>query len=102
MSENIYVPRPVVDMLLQLPQQKNKCVCVKFPHKGYEISLSMDSSHGPGDLFRSDIRVFLGDREVTTDIFPKSTCEDGSASTVYGDVDNLRAAFSKIDEIVAS
>jgi hypothetical protein len=62
----IYTPRCVIGML-EHPMFRtvtNKQVCTKINFRGFEISIAMDSSHGPGDLTRSDIRVFDQDRGV--------------------------------------
>ncbi len=100
MSGNIYTPRVCIDMLLGMPEQRNKSVCTKIPYKGYEISLSMDSSHGTGDLFRSDILVFdAGGDNVTRAIYPDVSYPDGTACTVHGDAVSLIEAFRRIDEL---
>lgn len=58
MNHYFYVPRGVVMLMRQREAPSNPCVCVKLPYRGYEISLSLDSSHGPGDLRRGDFRVY--------------------------------------------
>lgn len=56
----IYTPRVAIDMLLHpaMKAQQNPAACTKIEFKGYEISIAMDSSHGTGDLRRSDIRIY--------------------------------------------
>jgi hypothetical protein len=54
----IYTPGASIDMLYVLQQRKNTQVCTIIKYNGFEISISVDSSHGAGDLRRSDIRVY--------------------------------------------
>jgi hypothetical protein len=74
-----------------LPVSHNKCVCTKIPYKGFEISISMDSSHGDGDLFRSDIRVYDDKDKDVTHRFDES-------NFIYGTGEALRDIFLTIDE----
>jgi hypothetical protein len=86
----IYTPRVVIDMLTSplYGRQSNKMVCTKIDYKGLEISISMDSSHGNGDLARSDIRVY----DDITDRF----LEDDE-SMLYGDAETLLRIMKKIE-----
>lgn len=102
MRDNIYTPRVAIDTLLRMPTQHNKCVCTKIPYKGYEISISMDSSHGDGDLFRSDILVFDAEGDnVTRVVYPNINYPDGTACTVYANAENLIEGFRAIDGLTA-
>lgn len=93
---DIYVPRRVIDSITydhDRGQLINPNVCVKFDRKGYEISLAIDSSLGPGDLQRGEIRIYNGNQDVTNDfmnLFPES-------NLIYGSVDNLLACIAEID-----
>jgi hypothetical protein len=55
----IYTPR------LCFPKEEFPRTCTKILFMGYEISIAMDASCGPGDLSRADIRVYLDDVDVT-------------------------------------
>lgn len=96
----IYTPRCVVDMLEhpECRHQKNKQVCTKIEYKGYEISIAMDSSHGDGDLRRTDIRVFALPGAVPgADVSSIFLEED--ESMLYGNAETLIRVFKKIDEL---
>lgn len=97
-SENIFTPRVCVDMMLACPRTPNKSICTKIPYKGYQISIAMDSSHGDGDLFRSDILVYdeLG-ANVTRQVVP----ELSEGGIVYANADALKEIFAAIDELVS-
>lgn len=92
----IYTPRCVVDMLLHplARSTKNKAVCTKIDFKGFEISIAMDSSHGDGDLFRSDIRVFAdgGTKDVSSTFF------EDSETMLYGNAETLLRIMNKMNE----
>lgn len=64
----IYTPRVCTDMIEEQATwpSPHRSVCTKIDFKGYEISISMDSSHGPGDLCRTDIRIYQKDADVTS------------------------------------
>lgn len=67
-------------------------VCVRIPHKGYEISISCDDSAGCcNELVRSDIRVYKDDEDVTVEVM--------KSSVNYGDAQTLKRALRRIDEI---
>ncbi len=106
MKMYIYTPRPMIDVLYMDGVERrgiiNPCVCTKIPYKGFEISISMDSSFGPGDLNRSNILIFeepgsMSGRDVTYKFFPKELKEQGM---LYGDGNTLKAVFRRIDNYV--
>jgi hypothetical protein len=68
-------------------------VCIRIPHKGYEISISCDDSCGvlDRDLSRSDIRVFKDSKDVTLEVMKRET--------TYADAQSLKRALRNIDEI---
>jgi hypothetical protein len=72
----------------------------KIPYKGYEISIAMDDSCGTmKDWARSDIRVFVADRNNVN--FGKDVSEQfflGDSNMLYGDAETLLHIFKKIDE----
>jgi hypothetical protein len=91
----IYTPRVSIDMLTHPATAglKNKQVCTKIDFKGFEISIAMDSSHGPGDLFRSDIRVFDNNKgKEISDLFYV-----GDETMLYGDADTLLRVMKQIE-----
>ena len=95
----IYTPRITIDLLkhfILAGGDSNPCTCTKIPFKGYEISISMDSSHGPGDLRRSDIRVFTNPGNV-----PGVDCTnmflEGDEHMLYGTAETLLRIMKKIE-----
>lgn len=99
MSANIYTPRVCISLLFADPTQKNKSVCTKIPYRGYTISIAMDSSHGDGDLFRSDILVDNANGDcVTALVFD----EFKEQRVIYADAEALKRAFAGIDKLVDS
>lgn len=74
MHDSIQTPRLCVDMITALHDTKqliNPSVCTQMNIGNYQISISMDASHGKGDLFRTDIRVFDmidGDNTMDADV----------------------------------
>jgi len=93
----IYTPRQCIDMLKSpLNDGLTPMVCTKIEYKGYEISISMDSSHGPGDLTRSDIRVYTNPGAVPGVDCTDSFLEDGEYM-LYGNGETLRRVFLAID-----
>jgi hypothetical protein len=99
MTKAIYAPRASVTLLLSAPDERNTCTCTKIPYKEFEVSISMDSSHGPGDLTRSDLRVYdAADKDVTFQLLPQYV-EQG---TVCADADTLLETFKAIDLAVES
>ena len=96
MDNRIYAPRGVVTLLRMTPHSRNPSVCVKLPYKGYEISIAMDSSHGDGDLRRSDITV--DDPNGVDVTFALLSEYDG---IVPATTDVLKELFASIDELVA-
>lgn len=99
----IYTPRAVIalhEYKLKHGAVQNPCVCTKIEFKGYEISISMDSSHGPGDLFRSDIRVYTKPANVEgVDVTSGFLRED--ENMLYGDAETLLRIMKKIETMVA-
>lgn len=92
----IYTPRVSINMLLGDPTQKNKSTCTKIPYRGLEISIAMDSSHGDGDLRRSDILVDDTDgKDITFELLPQY---DG---VIPATAEALKEAFEAIDWLVA-
>ena len=93
----IYTPRAVVDMLTHpmTKDLKNKQVCTKIDFKGFEISIAMDSSHGDGDLFRSDIRVFTKPGAVPGVDCTSNFLEEGE-TMLYGDAETLLRVMQHI------
>lgn len=98
-DHSAYIPRPMVDFIHSTREElTNPCICVKFPYKGFEVSLALDSSHMKGDLFRGDIRVyaqglepfFKKNSDVTEALFPRKTI-------LYGTVEQLVGVFRRID-----
>jgi hypothetical protein len=96
----IYTPRGMIDAIRNPMNPaavvRNPCVCTKIDYKGFEISVSMDSSHGDGDLFRCDIRVFSLDhgKDVTSLFLQKDE------SMLYGDGATLHRVMNQITEMV--
>ena len=94
----IYVPRLSIDLLLavtgapQPPKHFNATVNTRIEYKGYEISIACDSSHGPGDLRRSEMRIYIGDNDVTYAFFPYE-----EYPVLPGTAENLKEAFARID-----
>ena len=93
----IYTPRSVIDALYhpKLQYLKNKQVCTKIEYKGFEISIAMDSSHGDGDLFRSDIRVFTKPGAVPGVDCTSNFLEEGE-TMLYGDAETLLRVMQHI------
>lgn len=77
MYDSIQTPRACIDMITglhDLKQLTNPNVCTQINIGSYQISISMDSSHSPRDLTRTDIRVFdmsTGDNTMNADITAK-------------------------------
>lgn len=76
----------------------NPCVCTKIEFLGFEISISMDSSHGPGDLARSDIRVYTNPGSVPGVECTSEFLADGE-SMLYGDAETLLRVMKKIESM---
>jgi hypothetical protein len=96
----IYTPRMVIDALMHPigMRMKNKAVCTKIEYKGFEISIAMDSSHGDGDLFRSDIRVYTAPGAVDGVECTSEFLADGE-SMLYGDAETLLRVMKKIESM---
>jgi len=95
----IYTPRIAIELLRTgyfAGAHRNPCVCTKIPYKGYEISISMDSSHGEGDLLRTDIRVFKEEADVSFVFFGPGE------SMLYGDAETLLHVMHHINELVTA
>lgn len=94
---DIYVPRSVIEMITSMDKKGilfNPSVCVRFERKGYEISLSLDSSLGEGDLRRSEIRIYKDDEDVTNQFL---SLFGSDANLINGSVDNLLTIIKHID-----
>jgi hypothetical protein len=97
----IYTPRGCINLLLAENYHGtliNPTVCTKIEYKGYEISISMDSSLGAGDLVRADIRVFTKPDGVA-DVDVSSRFLESDERMLYGDAPTLRRVILKIDEM---
>ena len=100
----IYTPRGCIDLILAENRRgtlNNPSVCTKIEYKGYEISIAMDSSIGPGDLRRTDIRVFtlpgsVPGCDVSSEFF------EADENMLYGNAETLIRVFKKIDEMASS
>lgn len=95
---SIYVPRGGVQFHHHKTSEVDKSrdalanICLRIPHKGYEISISCDDSAGCcTDLVRSDIRIYKDDVDVTLDVMKNNT--------IYADSQSLKRALRVIDEI---
>ena len=101
MDRSIYTPRVCIDMLKHLffaGAVSNPMVCTKIPYKGYEISISMDSSHGPGDLQRTDIRIYsINETNIELDVTEQFL--QAGENMIYGYGEDLHRVFKMIDEI---
>jgi hypothetical protein len=94
----IWAPRSVVRALLANPDEANKALCMKIPVQGYELSIALDSSHGPGDLTRSNLRIFSpSGADVTWSVLP----EYAERGCVPACAQTLQEAFAAIHELVA-
>lgn len=94
---SIYVPRSVIEMITSMDKKGilfNPSVCVRFERKGYEISLSLDSSLGKGDLRRGEFRVYKDDEDVTNQFL---SLFGSDANLINGSVDNLLTIIKHID-----
>ena len=92
----IYTPRVCIDALTH-PITKdisNKQVCTKIDYMGFEISIAMDSSHGSGDLRRSDIRVY--DQAHGGDVSEAFFREN--ETMLYGDAETLLRVMKQINQ----
>jgi hypothetical protein len=88
----IYTPRSMIDAINREDKNGtliNPQVCTKIEFRGYEISIAMDSSIGPGDLRRSDIRIYKDNEDVTKVLFPDD-------AMLYGHGEELKRVFDKI------
>ncbi len=110
----IWIPRAMVSEIIRNSQQPkdkqlhNVQLCVKIPYRGFEISVACDSSHGNGDLRRSEIRIFSApslspeSEDVTYELFKGTDCEtEAKNSCVYGYGESLYLAFKQIDAHLA-
>lgn len=94
----IYTPRVCIDMTLAMPKSRNKATSTKIPYHGFEISIAMDSSHGDGDLSRSDIVVHdASGTDVTFRVLPAYA----GRGVVPATADALKAIFIAIDTLVS-
>ena len=94
----IYVPASSI-AAIKVASPGNASVCVKILYKGFEISISSDSSHSTtADLTRSDLRIFTptDDKDVTRVVWPEFNGHD-----VEGTAENLRDTFTRIDALLS-
>jgi len=91
----IYTPRASIDLLMhpRLYTQKNKAANTKIEFKGFEISIAMDSSHGDGDLTRTDIRVYKENDDVTIRFLDKDEY------MLYGNAETLLRVMKQIEQM---
>ena len=69
-------------------------------YKGYDISIAMDSSHGNGDLVRSEIMVWLeGDTSYSGHTTAQFLVGDETRLDGTGEV--LKRVMDKIDTLTA-
>lgn len=93
-DQRIFTPRACLNQALRNPHSANPCMCTKIPYHGYTISISMDSSHGPGDLVRSDIRIYdEHDVDVTEHLM------EDYGGVVPATAESLKEAFTVIEEM---
>lgn len=94
-NKAIFTPRMCVTLMERLPGERNKSVCTKIPYRGYEISIAMDSSHGDGDLSRSDIVIYdHAQKDVTFELLTEYS------GVVPATAESLKEAFAAIDATV--
>jgi hypothetical protein len=96
----IYVPREVISLLalkIRRGENSNPCVCTKMKYKGYEISISSDASHGAGDLFRTDIRVYTDPGAAPQVDVTELFLAEGE-TMLYGDVETLYRVLDTINK----
>lgn len=98
----IYTPRQVIDRFVSICKRggtlDNPATCTKILYRDCEISIAMDSSHGPGDLDRTDIRVYTTDKDITNEVIAANPALNGQCM-IYGTGEQLRAVFKAIDRI---
>lgn len=91
----IFIPRSCINLITQQHDRGeliNPSICIKMMYKGYEISIGCDSSICPGDLTRTDIRVYQGESVVT-----QKVCGSLGERIISGTVENLMLVISCID-----
>ena len=89
---SIFTPRSAVTAaILRANKGKHQQMCTKILYKGFEISIAMDSGHGPGDLTRSDIRVYDNEIDVSRVFFADDE------AMLYGDADTLLRIMKRIE-----
>lgn len=96
----IYTPRAILSLhefKMKHGDVQNPCLCTKIRMSNFEISISMDSNHGLGDLARADIRVYrfygLTSVDVTSEFFHDD--ED----MLRGDAETLLRVMEQIKEL---
>lgn len=68
--------------------------CAKITNGDKEISIACDDSCGSmKHLGRSDIRCFIGDNDLTREVFPENLV-DGTMFNVWGTLENLERAIA--------
>lgn len=95
----IYTPFVSINMLLaqkEMGALLNPSVCTKIDYKGFEISISMDSSLKFGrDLTRTDIRVY--DKAHSGDV--TDAFLQGDERMLYGDAETLLRVMKQIEQM---
>jgi hypothetical protein len=88
---NIYTPRSLITQITKAHDKNeliNPCVCTKINIDHWEISISMDSSITPGDLGRTDIRLF--DKSTGADhTHIVKMCLGMKSNVIFSDSDDL-------------
>lgn len=93
----IYTPRESIDLITGLFDRgclSNPSTCTKIEFKGFKISIAMDASHGPGDLGRTDIRVYSPAGADVSDLFA-----EGGESMIYGNAESLLRVMKAIEKM---
>lgn len=84
----MYITRPIVHAL-------GASACLKMVKGNREVSVAFDDSCGVmTNLGRADIRLYVGDANVTTEVFPL----DEYGSTVRADLETMALAMAWLAE----
>ena len=101
----VYIPRAVITAIEENArrplghQDPNVSVCVRIPYRGFEISIVCDSNHTKGDLFRSDLRVYKDEDNMTEELL-HDRVRKGDNSLYRCDGHDVKAAFMAIDNFL--
>lgn len=83
----IYIPRPMIKEIIDNDKKpdgarlRSMPVCVKIPYKGLVISIATEFRHSDDDLESCGIRVYKGDKDVTSHFGKVDTTIGGVAGT---------------------